>query len=184
MITVISSRCHREVEAQAYDDKFESSEGFSPQIVGAVDPPVLEGPWPLLLGANEVRVKDQPEVEVPARKTAGRGKAGARCLSSAGSATAARSPGPRTSGRTGCPQATWDGRGIGVSGMRFIRRRASPERADDDAPAFSPVDHQALRRPAGPRRCRCGHPYRRGSGDSRRQRSRQIDLHQDPVGRL
>ena len=74
MISVISSRCHREVEAQAYDDKFESSEGFSPQIVGAADPPVLEGPWPLLLGANEVRVKDQPGVEVPAKLPAEEGR--------------------------------------------------------------------------------------------------------------
>jgi uncharacterized membrane protein len=53
-----------------YDDRLEIPEGFSAQIVGAPDHPVLaglEGPWPLLLGANEVRVKDQPGVEVLAK---------------------------------------------------------------------------------------------------------------------
>jgi uncharacterized membrane protein len=34
----------------------------------------LEGPWPLLLGTNEVRVKDQPRVEVLAKLPAGEGR--------------------------------------------------------------------------------------------------------------
>ena len=57
-----------------YDDRLEIPEGFSAQIVGAPDHPVLaglEGPWPLLLGANEVRVKDQPGVEVLAKLPVG-----------------------------------------------------------------------------------------------------------------
>jgi uncharacterized membrane protein len=37
-------------------------------------PPVLECPWALLLGANEARVKDQPGVEVPAKRPAEEGR--------------------------------------------------------------------------------------------------------------
>jgi uncharacterized membrane protein len=58
------------VSCLPYDDRLEIPEGFSAEIVGPADHPVLaglEGPWPLLLGANEVRVKDQPGVEVLAK---------------------------------------------------------------------------------------------------------------------
>jgi uncharacterized membrane protein len=59
-----------------YDDRLEIPEGFSAQIVGAPDHSVLaglEGPWPLPLGANEVRMKDQPGVEVLAQLPAEEG---------------------------------------------------------------------------------------------------------------
>jgi uncharacterized membrane protein len=55
------------VSCLPYDDRLEIPEGFSAQIVGVSDHPVLaglEGPWPLLLGANEVRVKEQTGVEL------------------------------------------------------------------------------------------------------------------------
>lgn len=53
-----------------YDDRVEVPEGFRPQIVGNPGHPVLaglDGEWPLLLGANEVRLKDQPGVELLAK---------------------------------------------------------------------------------------------------------------------
>ena len=53
-----------------YDDRLEIPEGFAPRIVGDPAHPVLaglEGAWPFLLGANEVRVKEVPGVEVLAR---------------------------------------------------------------------------------------------------------------------
>ena len=58
------------VSCLPYDDRLEIPEGFSPRIVGDATHPLLaglDGPWPLLLGANEVRVKDAPGVEVLAR---------------------------------------------------------------------------------------------------------------------
>jgi len=58
------------VSCLPYDDRLETPEGFTPQIVASASHPLLsglEGPWPLLLGANEVRVKDAPGVEVLAR---------------------------------------------------------------------------------------------------------------------
>lgn len=58
------------VRCLAHDDRIEVPEGFSPQIVGPRDHPLLqglEGDWPVLLGANEVTVKDDPQIEVLAR---------------------------------------------------------------------------------------------------------------------
>lgn len=48
-----------------YDDRVEVPNGFRAELVGAGTHPILNslgGEWPLLLGANEVRVKDGAEV--------------------------------------------------------------------------------------------------------------------------
>lgn len=53
------------------EDRLEIPEGFAPPIVGDPAHPVLanfEGSWPLLLGANEIRAKEAPGVEVLARQ--------------------------------------------------------------------------------------------------------------------
>jgi uncharacterized membrane protein len=53
-----------------YDDRIEVPEGFTPEILGAADHPILRGlgtEWPLLLGANEVVVRPDPGVEILAR---------------------------------------------------------------------------------------------------------------------
>jgi uncharacterized membrane protein len=53
-----------------YDDRVEVPEGFRAEIVGRADHPILAGlggDWPLLLGANEVEVKQRPGVEVLAK---------------------------------------------------------------------------------------------------------------------
>ena len=53
-----------------YDDRIEVPEGFAPEILGSPDHPILRGlgqEWPLLLGANEVAIRDRPDVEVLAR---------------------------------------------------------------------------------------------------------------------
>jgi uncharacterized membrane protein len=53
-----------------YDDRIEVPEGFTPEVLGAADHPILRGlgtAWPLLLGANEVVVRADPGVEVLAR---------------------------------------------------------------------------------------------------------------------
>jgi uncharacterized membrane protein len=53
-----------------YDDRIEVPEGFKPEILGASDHPILRGlggDWPILLGANEVTVRANPDVEVLAR---------------------------------------------------------------------------------------------------------------------
>jgi uncharacterized membrane protein len=53
-----------------YDDRLEIPDGFIPQIVGDAAHPILaglDGEWPLLLGANEVVLKDKPGIEVLAR---------------------------------------------------------------------------------------------------------------------
>ena len=50
-----------------YDDRLEIPEGFRAVVTGSKAHPILaglEGEWPLLLGANEVVVKDIPGVEV------------------------------------------------------------------------------------------------------------------------
>lgn len=52
-----------------YDDRLEIPEGFRASIT-APEHPILAGleePWPLLLGANEVVVRERPDVEVVAR---------------------------------------------------------------------------------------------------------------------
>ncbi|MBH0238953.1 glutamine amidotransferase [Methylobrevis albus] len=59
-----------------YDDRIEVPDGFTAEITGPADHPVLAGlggEWPLLLGANEVRVKDIDGVEVLARLPAEEG---------------------------------------------------------------------------------------------------------------
>jgi len=53
-----------------HDDRVEVPEGFSPQVVGPADHPILAGlggEWPILLGANEVQVRQRPDVEVLAK---------------------------------------------------------------------------------------------------------------------
>jgi uncharacterized membrane protein len=58
------------VECLPYDDRLEIPEGFRADVVGPPDHPVLKGlprEWPLLLGANEVTVRQRPGVEVLAR---------------------------------------------------------------------------------------------------------------------
>ncbi|MEJ1937910.1 glutamine amidotransferase, partial [Nostoc sp. NIES-2111] len=53
-----------------YDDRLEVPEGFVPDVVAGTAHPVLaglDGPWPLRLGANEVRVKQDQGGEVLAR---------------------------------------------------------------------------------------------------------------------
>ncbi len=53
-----------------YDDRIEVPEGFRAEVTGPADHPVLrglDGEWPLLLGANEVEVRDRADVEVLAR---------------------------------------------------------------------------------------------------------------------
>lgn len=52
-----------------YDDRVEVPEGFVPDVLQP-DHPVLqglEGEWPLLLGVNEVELRNGPDVEVLAR---------------------------------------------------------------------------------------------------------------------
>ena len=44
-----------------YDDRVEVPEGFQPELVGDHDHPILAGlgqDWPILLGYNEVLLKD------------------------------------------------------------------------------------------------------------------------------
>jgi uncharacterized membrane protein len=48
-----------------YDDRLEIPEGFRPEIVGPATHPILQGldgEWPLLLGANEVKPREGAEV--------------------------------------------------------------------------------------------------------------------------
>ena len=55
------------VECLPYDDRLEIPEGFQARITGPADHPILQGlgtDWPVLLGANEVILKDGPDVEV------------------------------------------------------------------------------------------------------------------------
>ena len=57
------------VDCLPFDDRLEIPEGFSAEILQPGHPIMagLEGPWPLLLGANEVRLKERADVEVLAR---------------------------------------------------------------------------------------------------------------------
>lgn len=52
------------VESLPYDDRVEVPEGFVPEIVDPAHPIVagIAGPWPALLGVNEVRVKSEGHV--------------------------------------------------------------------------------------------------------------------------
>lgn len=66
------------VDCLPYDDRIEVPEGFRAEVTGRSDHPVLDGidgEWPLLLGANEVVVKERPDVEVLARLPAEEGGA-------------------------------------------------------------------------------------------------------------
>lgn len=50
-----------------HDDRIEVPEGFHADVIGSADHPILrglEGEWPLLLGANEVKPKQDGEVLV------------------------------------------------------------------------------------------------------------------------
>lgn len=58
------------VECLPYDDRLEIPEGFRADVVGPSNHPILmelREEWPLLLGANEVVVRQRPGVEVLAR---------------------------------------------------------------------------------------------------------------------
>jgi uncharacterized membrane protein len=58
------------VTCLAHDDRVEVPEGFSAELVGSTDHPILaglSGEWPLLLGVNEVQVKNRPDIEVLAK---------------------------------------------------------------------------------------------------------------------
>jgi uncharacterized membrane protein len=57
------------VECLTCDDRIEVPEGFVADVLLTEHPAVsgLEGPWPILLGVNEVRVKERSDVEVIAR---------------------------------------------------------------------------------------------------------------------
>jgi uncharacterized membrane protein len=58
------------VRMLAYDDRVEVPEGFRPQIVGPGNHPILNGlggEWPMLLGFNEVQVKEGDGVELLAK---------------------------------------------------------------------------------------------------------------------
>jgi uncharacterized membrane protein len=63
------------VQCLPYDDRIEAPEGIIAEIVQPAHPIVagLDGPWPALLGVNEVVVKDRPDVEVIARLPADQG---------------------------------------------------------------------------------------------------------------
>ena len=55
------------VECLPYDDRLEIPEGFSAVVDANSNHPILnglEGEWPLLLGANEVRLKPEAGIEV------------------------------------------------------------------------------------------------------------------------
>lgn len=58
------------VSCMPYDDRIEVPEGFRAEIVGDRSHPVLaglDGEWPLLLGANEVKLKEREGVTLLAR---------------------------------------------------------------------------------------------------------------------
>lgn len=58
------------VTCLVHDDRIEVPEGFHAEIVGDRTHPLLaglDGEWPLLLGANEVRARDRDDVAVLAR---------------------------------------------------------------------------------------------------------------------
>ncbi|WP_336800146.1 glutamine amidotransferase [Kaistia sp. MMO-174] len=53
-----------------HDDRIEVPEGFRAEIVGNRSHPLLaglDGEWPILLGANEVKLRDRADVELLAR---------------------------------------------------------------------------------------------------------------------
>lgn len=53
-----------------YDDRIEVPEGFVPVMAAPADHPILaglDGEWPFLLGANEIIVRDRPDVDILAR---------------------------------------------------------------------------------------------------------------------
>ena len=59
-----------------YDDRLEAPEGFQPAVTGDASHPILQGlgtDWPVLLGANEVVLRDRADVEVLARLPADQG---------------------------------------------------------------------------------------------------------------
>lgn len=57
------------VECLPYDDRLEIPEGFHAEVVNRAHP-IVQGiaePWPLLLGANEVKARARPDCEVIVR---------------------------------------------------------------------------------------------------------------------
>lgn len=58
-----------------YDDRVEIPEGAVPQVIAPQHPIVadIEGPWPFILGVNEVEVRDRSDVEVIATLPADQG---------------------------------------------------------------------------------------------------------------
>ena len=86
-----------------WDDRVEVPEGFRPEMRGPAAHPILDGlgtEWPLLLGYNEVALK-----EGGGASAEGPGRRGRTSPPGDGSVRkgAARSPGPQTSARTGAP---------------------------------------------------------------------------------
>jgi len=63
------------VECLPYDDRLEVPEGFRPVVRDASHPILsgIEGEWPLLLGANEVKLKERADVELLATLPDGQG---------------------------------------------------------------------------------------------------------------
>jgi len=58
------------VRCVPHDDRIEVPEGCKADVVGPADHPILAGlgsDWPLLLGVNEVAIKDGPHTELLAR---------------------------------------------------------------------------------------------------------------------
>lgn len=58
------------VSCLPYDDRIEVPDGFTPVVTGPEDHPILEGlgrDWPVLLGANEVRLDAGADIELLAR---------------------------------------------------------------------------------------------------------------------
>ena len=104
------------VEIHPWDDRVEVPEGFRPEIHGPGDHPILEGlgpEWPLLLGYNEVVLKDGAELLLKATDDAG----GHPLLAVRKLRTkAVRSPGRQTWARTGVPPILSRGTAMAGSG--------------------------------------------------------------------
>ena len=106
------------VNCLPYDDRVETPEGIIAEILKPDHPIVagLPGPWPALLGVNEVVAKSGPTSRSsPACRTT---RVAIRCLSPGRTEAAARSPGLPTSGRIGCRPPLSNGRATRGSGVR------------------------------------------------------------------
>lgn len=79
------------VECLPYDDRLEIPEGFSAVVDAKSNHPILnglDGEWPPLLGANEVRLK--PEAGIEVLQACPKTRAAIRCWSPGRLETAAR----------------------------------------------------------------------------------------------